>query len=97
MLRITENSENGNVVTLRLDGTLSAESYKDFEEILARHNGLDGKTIMLDLAGVGFMNDESARKIAAMQSEQLRIINCSPFIETLLSTIVNRDRVDEKH
>lgn len=95
MLRITENSENGKVVRLRLDGTLSAESYKPFEEILARHDEAGGKTIIVDLAGVGFMNDESACKIAAMQSEQLRIINCSPFIETLLSTFVNRDRVGE--
>jgi hypothetical protein len=30
------------------------------------------------------MNDQSARKIAAIQSEQLRVINCSPFIEALL-------------
>ena len=95
MLRITENSENGKVVRMRLDGTLSAESYKDFTEILTRHNGPGGKTIIVDLAGVTFMNDECARRIAALQSERLRIINCSPFIETLLSTFVNRDRVDK--
>ena len=95
MLRITENIENGKVVRLRLDGTLSAESYEDFEQILLIHERAGEKTIIVDLAGVGFMNDESARKIAAMQSEKLRIINCSPFIETLLSTFVNRDRVDE--
>jgi anti-anti-sigma regulatory factor len=95
MLRITENIENSKVVRLRLDGTLSAESYKEFEQILTIHGRTGGKTIIVDLAGVGFMNDESARKIAGMQSEQLRIINCSPFIETLLSTFVNRDRVEK--
>ena len=95
MLRITENIENGKVVRLKLDGTLSAESYRDFEQILTMHERAGRKTIIVDLAGVGFMNDASARKIAAMQSEQLRIINCSPFIETLLSTFENRDRADE--
>jgi anti-anti-sigma regulatory factor len=69
---------------LRLDGTLSAESYRDFEQILTCHERAGGKTIIVDLAGVNFMNDQSARKIAAIQSEQLRVINCSPFIEALL-------------
>jgi len=88
MLRITESFENGKIVRLRLEGTLSAESYKDFEQILTNHERAGG-TIIVDLAGVSFMNDESARKIAAIQSEQLRVVNCSPFIEALLLTFEN--------
>jgi anti-anti-sigma regulatory factor len=84
MLRITESSENDTVVRLRLDGTVSAEAYKDFEQILMNHEWAGEKTIIVDLAGVNFMNDESARKIAAIQSEELRVINCSPYIEALL-------------
>jgi hypothetical protein len=33
------------------------------------------------------MNNEVASKLARLQNEQLRIINCSPFIETLLNTV----------
>ena len=95
MLRITESSEKGKVIRLRLDGTLSAESYEDFAQILTNHERAGGKTIIVDLAGVSFMNDESARKIAAIQSEQLKVINCSPFIEALLLTFKNPNRVEK--
>jgi anti-anti-sigma regulatory factor len=89
MLRITENFENGNTVRLRLDGTLSTISYGDFADVLAAHETAGGKIIIVDMAGVGFMDEESARKISLRQSEQLRIINCSPFIETLLTACAN--------
>jgi hypothetical protein len=39
------------------------------------------------MTGVVFMNNEVASKLAGLQNEQLRIINCSPFIETLLNTV----------
>jgi hypothetical protein len=37
------------------------------------------------------MNNEVASKLAGLRSEQLRIINCSPFIETLLNTVERSD------
>jgi hypothetical protein len=37
------------------------------------------------------MNNEVAGKVAGLQNEQLRIINCSPFIETLLNTVERAD------
>jgi hypothetical protein len=39
------------------------------------------------MAGVDYMNDQAARDLVNMRSEHLRIINCSPFIATLLETI----------
>jgi anti-anti-sigma regulatory factor len=87
MLRITEVSENGKAVRLRLDGTVSSQSYQEFAEIFVVHERAGRKTIIVDLGGVSFMNDESARKIAALQSEQVRIVNCSPFIEALLTSL----------
>jgi anti-anti-sigma regulatory factor len=87
MLRITENLENGKTVRLRLDGTVSAVSLPELEEICSRHQSTEAKVILLDLAGVVFMNDEVARKFVELRSHRLRIINCSPFIETLLKTV----------
>jgi hypothetical protein len=46
------------------------------------------KGTFLDLAGVDFMTDQSAQKLAALRSERRRIINCSPYIETLLQTVL---------
>jgi len=87
MLRITENFENGKTVRLRLDGTVSTVSLPNLEEVCSRHRGAGAKVILLDLGGVVFMNDDVARKFVALRTDRLRIINCSPFIETLLKTV----------
>ncbi len=86
MLRITE-IENRKTVRLRLDGTVSAVSFSEIEKLCSRHQEAEVKLILLDLGGVVFMNDEVARKFVALRHGRLRIINCSPFIETLLKTV----------
>jgi len=91
MLRITENSENGKTVRLRLDGTLTAASYSELETLCSQYQGRDGKMILLDMGGVVFMNEKAARKLAKLRSKRLRLINCSPFIETLLRTVEPQD------
>lgn len=93
MLRITENTENGKTVRLRLDGTVDSASYAELEEAWERHHEGSGKIILIDMAGVVFMDNEAASRLAKFRSEQLRIINCSPFIETLLDRV---ERLDEK-
>lgn len=93
MLRITENNENGKTVRLRLDGTVNSTSYGELEAACLRHQETGGKIILVDMAGVVFMNNEVASKLAMLRSEQLRIINCSPFIEMLLNKV---DRPDAK-
>lgn len=87
MLRITENDENGKTVRLRLDGTVNSTSYAALETTCSHHQETAGKIILVDMAGVVFMNNEVASKLAKLRNEQLRIINCSPFIETLLNTV----------
>lgn len=95
MLRITENIENEKTVRLRLDGSISPESCRELEETCLRYQGeTKEKFVLLDMSGVVFMTNDAATKIVRLRGEQLRIINCSPFIETLLSTFENRDRVD---
>ncbi len=86
MLRITE-IENRKKVRLRLDGTVSAVSFSEIEKLCSRHQDSDAKLILLDLGGVVFMNDEVARKFLALRNGRLRIVNCSPFIETLLKAV----------
>jgi len=91
MLRITENTENGTTVRIRLDGTVTSTSYSELEEVCLRHREAPGKTILVDMSGVMFMDNEVASKLASLRSEQLIIINCSPFIETLLNTVKRSD------
>ncbi|HXV79788.1 MAG TPA: STAS domain-containing protein [Candidatus Binatia bacterium] len=91
MLRITENTENGKTVRLRLDGTVTSTSYGELEAVCARHQEERAKIILVDMAGVVFMDNEVASELARLRGEQLRIINCSPFIEMLLNTVLPSD------
>jgi anti-anti-sigma regulatory factor len=91
MLRITENFETGNAIRLRLDGTVSSEAFDELAEICGRHQLTNRLTIIVDMAGVNFMHDDAARQMAKMRGESLRIINCSPFIATLLDTVGRMD------
>jgi len=87
MLKITQSFETGNIVRLRLDGTLSNDAFSDLADACTAHRDGVERTVILDMAGVEFMNDQAARGLIDMSNEKLRIINCSPFIATLLETI----------
>jgi anti-anti-sigma regulatory factor len=91
MLRITEHLENGKTVRLRLDGTISLQSFDELKDVCSRHLEENRRMIILDMSGVDFMNDEAASRLAELQNESLRIINCSPFIATLLETVGRMD------
>jgi anti-anti-sigma regulatory factor len=91
MLKITENIENGKTVRLRLDGTLSNETLDELTHTFSLHRDGVGRTIILDMAGVDFMNEHAARELINMRSDHLTIINCSPFIATLLDTFSKGD------
>ena len=91
MLRITENDDNEKTVRLRLDGTVNSTSYAELAAACSHHRETAGKIILVDMAGVVFMNNEVASKLARLRNAQLRIINCSPFIETLLNTVESSD------
>lgn len=85
MLRITEYHENSNV-RLRLDGTLTEESFADLERACGEP-ARKREILILDMAGVSFMNEQAGRKLTALQRESVQIINCSPFIAALLETV----------
>ena len=87
MLRITEKIESAKRVSLRLNGTLNASSWADLEQACVRHQGDDGKVLLLDLAGIVFMDDQGAENLSRLRGERVQIINCSPFVEALLKTV----------
>ncbi len=91
MLKITENFDNGNTVRLRLDGTISDEAFRELVNAWSRHRDGARPTIILDMSGVEFMSNDSARKLTEMRGDGCRIINCSPFIEMLLETMDRQD------
>jgi anti-anti-sigma regulatory factor len=87
MLRITENFDDVDSVALRLDGVLSNETYADLERIFSRHRSAGPKTVVIDMQGVTFLNEEAARKLAQLFDQRVRVVNCSPFVAMLLETV----------
>lgn len=83
MLKITEHHEDDNTLRLRLDGTVDSTSLAELQNVLSQENGAHNLKVVLDMAGVVFMNEESADQLAKLR-DTLHIINCSPFIEMLL-------------
>ena len=84
MLRITETIEDGNTVRLRLDGRLAQESFEELAKICRERGRNTGNVIVIDMAGVTFMNNETAERLLGLRGERLRIINGSPFVDMLL-------------
>lgn len=91
MLRITENLESDTAIRLRLDGTVSAESFDELSRLCVQHQGRGSQTIIVDMAGVNFMQHEAAQKLAQLRTESVRVINCSPFIAALLDAAKGLD------
>jgi anti-anti-sigma regulatory factor len=85
MLRITETFDN-RFIRLRLDGSVSSEAADDLRKLCANYQASGSGTLVIDMDGVSFMSSEAARKLAGMRTDSLRLINCSPFIMTLLNT-----------
>jgi anti-anti-sigma regulatory factor len=74
-----------------LDGTISPATFVEIEEVCRQHRCGNGQVIIVDMAGVTFMNDEAAKKLARLSGDWLRVINCSPFIAALLETAGDLD------
>src|SRR5262245_18734139 len=71
MLRITENAENEKIIRIRLDGTVNSASYAVLETTCARHREAVEKIILVDMAGVVFMDNEAASRLAGIRSNQV--------------------------
>jgi len=91
MLRITENWENCRTIRLRLDGTLSKHALSELSQVIAQNRSAAGRTVILDMAGVEFMHEYAAHELVKMRGDQLRFINCSPFIATLLDIVTETE------
>ena len=87
MLRITQISDDQNTLRLRLDGAIDGEALKELRAAcsMIRNNG--GATLVFDMAGVDFMSNQAAQELIELSTGNCRIINCSPFIGTLLETV----------
>jgi len=83
MLRIEKVGEDAASVTLRLEGRVVAQWVVALEDecqrVLQR-----SKRLILDVAGVTFIDRDGVAMLGHMNGKRLQVVNCSPFLRELL-------------
>ena len=92
MLRITETSEDEKTVTLKLGGKVVGTSVSDLEKLCLHYRDGKNKTVVLDFSGVTFIDNNGVRMLEKIKNERIQIINCSLFIRSLLSNLINNNK-----
>lgn len=79
MLRIIEETETSDSVTLRLDGRLVGQWVEllraNCESVFQRNHRL-----ILDLKGVSFADHRGVQLLQQFLVQQITLLNCSPFL-----------------
>jgi anti-anti-sigma regulatory factor len=91
MLKISQIAHDKEATTLRLEGIINDASYADLEEILSAHRSKGKKTIVLDMAGVTFINGNAAQGLTVLLDDRVRLVNCSPYLRTLFDLIARQN------
>lgn len=83
MLRISESKASYETTTLLVEGQVSRHwvevTREACEQALMRYPQL-----ILDLAGVTFADRAGVALLQTLQKQQVRLINCSPFLQEQL-------------
>jgi len=83
MLKITTIAKDEKTVTLQLEGRIVGqwvhEVRRECEKGLAQSS-----KVILDLAGVIFVNDQGIKVLKALKEYRVLLVRCSPFLSALL-------------
>ena len=84
MLRVTTTDERSTTVKLKVEGRIAAE-WTDVLERECRVRLQQRRSVLLDLSGVTFVDRSGVELLKSFSREDIEIINCSAFIEDLLT------------
>jgi len=88
MLRITEPYEDKQITKLRLDGKIVKSCMSDLERVCLYYTNKKNKRVVMDFAGVTFIDNKGIRMLEKIKDKRIKIINCSFFIQLLLRTLL---------
>jgi anti-anti-sigma regulatory factor len=83
MLRLTRTTRLPHEVVIVLEGQIVAEWVKLLEEECLELSGTDQK-VLLDLAGVSYLDRRAVRLLRELSARSISIVNCPPLVEDLL-------------
>ena len=88
MFRITEIPKDEETVTLRLEGKVIDMWIPELKRICLYNRKEKNKRVVLDFSGVTFIDDNGVRMLESIKDERVEIINCAPFIGSLLRNLI---------
>ena len=88
MLRITETYEDKKIAKLSLDGKIVEDCIPDLKRLCLHYRDEENKKVILDFAGVTFIDNKGIRMLEKIKDRRIKIINCSLFIQLLLRTLL---------
>lgn len=83
MLRIEKMGEDDGTVILKLEGRIIAQWVPVLEEECQRVLR-EPKRLILDVAGVRFIDRDGVAVLGKMKGERVQLVNCYPFLRELL-------------
>ncbi len=83
MLRITKVTESPSLVTMKLEGRISA-GWVSLLEQECRKVLRGRRELILDFSEVRFVDDRAVEMLGKMSGKKIRVINCCDLIKDLL-------------
>ena len=83
MLRLTRTTRLPHEVVLVLEGQIVAQWVGLLEEQCLESLGT-GRTVLLDLAGVSYLDRRAVRLLRDLASRSVTLINCPPLVDDLV-------------
>jgi anti-anti-sigma regulatory factor len=85
MLRITRLDMNATAVKLKVEGRIASDWVAEVERE-CQHFLATGRSVVLDLSDVTFIDRRGARVLRTLRTGQLGIVNCPALIRDLLDS-----------
>ena len=90
MLRITEISDDGEEIVMKLEGKVIGVWVEDLKRVCLFHRDERSRVVVLDFSGVTFIEARGLEMLKHLEGDRVKTINCSPFINSLLSRFINK-------
>jgi anti-anti-sigma regulatory factor len=88
MLRITRLDGKRQATILRLEGRLTQRDLTELDATIAGCRK-DRRAVVVDLAGLGFVDEKAAAALVAAQADDVELVGASPFVKELLQEVAS--------
>jgi anti-anti-sigma regulatory factor len=86
MLKITRIDGGGHATILKLEGRLTLPGLAELDATISACLR-DQRRVVIDLAGVGFLDEPGATALRAARNDAVELVGASPFVRELLQEV----------